>query len=129
MEEISFGPVVNPDGSPTEFTKEMFNVTSDDILIIRYKNRMEQLRSAIANDFATEKWNTEQYRGATLQATLECVKEMLDLHSKIQKLETKKHDEIVAAHCKYDCGCAGGQSFSECTFEPSCSRCWLNGKS
>lgn len=30
MREENFGPVANPDGSPTEFTKQMFGITDTD---------------------------------------------------------------------------------------------------
>jgi hypothetical protein len=96
MRYESFGPIVNEDGSPSEFTKQMFRVESPLEERHRYYLRLEELRKAILHDFEDTKWYDEAYHGATLEAARQCVVEMQNLCKEINRVTETIADQIVS---------------------------------
>lgn len=95
MQLESFGPVVNADGSPTEFTKQMFQVQSPRDERDRYLRRIEEMRSAIAHDFSQENWRKDShFHGHVLEATRQCIDEMQELEKQVRRLDDQIVDEI-----------------------------------
>jgi hypothetical protein len=136
MNEENFGPLFNEDGSPSDFTKQMFDIRSPKDERDRLTARIDQMRKAILNDFSDEKWFADgDFHGHVLEATRQCIVEMAELGKRIRVLneeivkDIKDNTAFGKTWCRSDCGCHGAQLAEYCKIAiPSCERCWTNGE-
>lgn len=105
IKEINFGPVVNPDGSPSTFTKAMFGVKSDEDERTRHEARIHELLEAIRND--VEDLLVSKYSGDQRQLTLlgirECANDAYNLGKRINQIQWDKMTELRNQLLCVDC--------------------------
>ena len=104
MREENFGPIMNPDGSPTEITLQMMSVTSPWDERNRYLNRQRELHAAITSDFDKFFSESSDKRGLILEASRQCIVEMQQLQTQINRVDDiiwdwmKEHTETKGNH-------------------------------
>lgn len=108
MREISFGPIVNPDGSPSDFTRAMFGVRNDEDERIRHERRIQELLVAIQSDVEDlivngRTYSTDQ-KSLTLASIGMAVEDAYQLNKRIAKITWDKGTELRNRLICVDCG-------------------------